>query len=185
MKNIFRLGLILTCIFSLSACSSSENHAFNPLTPMPGEFSEVIDPNDSALMTSIQSYISFKKGPAYSRYEFTRIDLDEDGRREGLVMMNSPYQFWCGRDGCTVIVFKAINGGFSPITEITPIRGPLVVSELKTNGWKDIIVRVSGREHTKPRDVALKYDGRSYPTQPGFQKALYASNQIDGVRIFP
>lgn len=82
-------------------------------------------------------------------------------------------------------VFKAQHGGFSLLSEITRIRGPLVVSEHKTNGWRDIIVRMSGVSMSD-RNVALRFDGQGYPTNPMTQTKIQTEmRDIQGERLFP
>ena len=144
------------------------------------------DPDNEQFMHAVSEYIKAKQAPENTRYEFTRIDLDNDGRREGIIMMKTPHQYWCNFNGCNMIVFKAHNDQFELVSEISPVRGPLVVSNNKTNGWNDLIVSVSGRMNARTKEVALRYDGNAYPPQPAFQPAVkYAYNNTGGVRIFP
>lgn len=181
-----RIAFLLSLILGLAACGkSSPELAQAPMLPMP-ESSVPHDPNNDQLMKAITAYVQQAGGPQNSRYEFTRIDLDNDGRREGLVMMKNPNTFWCGVHGCRMAVFKAHNDGFTVMSEVTPVRGPLTVSDKRTNGWRDLILMVDGRSGWDRKQVALQYDGRAYPQQPAFLPAVYASNiMTDGVRIFP
>ena len=64
-----------------------------------------------------------------------------------------------------MLILKAHNDVFALINAIQTIRPPIYISQEKTNGWKNIIVRVSGRS-TKAKDVALQFDGRAYPKYP-------------------
>jgi hypothetical protein len=172
-------------MFFVAGCTSADYASEEPLTPLP-QLSYFNDPDNEQFMDAVNEYIKAEKAPENTRYEFTRIDLDNDGRREGIVMMKTPHQYWCNFDGCKMVVFKAHNDQFELISEISPVRGPLVVSNHKTNGWNDLIVSVSGRMNASIKEVALKYDGSSYPLQPAFQPAVkYAYNSSGGVRIFP
>jgi hypothetical protein len=179
-------GLVL-CL-SLAACGKGEPEvAALPVLPMP--VSNVPhDPDNGQLTTAIMAYVAGAQGPQNSQYEFTRIDLDGDGRREGIVMMKNPHQFWCGIYGCRMAVFRASNNGFTLLSEIAPVRGPLTVSQTRTNGWRDILVLVDGRTGWERKQVALQFDGSKYPAQPAFLPAMVASNMFaadQGVRIFP
>jgi hypothetical protein len=187
LTKAIQLLSIIICL-SLSACSSSEKDvAFDPLTPIPKK-PQLVDPSDHQLVEAINNYILERKGPAFSRYEFTRIDLNEDGLREGLVLMKGPYQYWCGPDGCLMGVFKAHNGGFNLLNEVTPVRGPLIVSEEKSNGWKNLLIKITGRDFIRAHDVILRHNGTNYPSSPILQPKVLSSiqsNNLPGVRIFP
>jgi len=184
MRNIFYV-MALLCMFLASGCASNKEPVKEPLTPMP-ETVGIKDPGNEQFMTAVAEYVRSKGGPENTRYEFTRIDLNKDGRREGIVLMKTPHSYWCGFDGCSMAIFKASNDYFSLLSEVSPVRGPLTVSPKSTNGWNDIVVRVSGRMNASTKDVALKFDGKSYPPQPAFEpRVRYAYNDFGGVRIFP
>lgn len=185
MHNLFYI-LALLCMILASGCAShKEAPEPDPLTPMP-ETRLIKDPGNEVFMQAVAEYIRARGAPGNTRYEFTRLDLNGDGRREGIVLMKAPHQYWCGLYGCSMAIFEAHNDFFKLKSEVAPVRGPLTVSDKRTNGWNDILVRVSGREHSETKDVALQYDGRAYPPQPAFQPPIrYAYNSYGGVRIFP
>ncbi len=150
------------------------------------EISAFKDPDNQQFMRAVTEYIQAKEAPGNTHYEFTRLDLNNDGRREGIVLMKTPHQYWCGFNGCSMVIFEAHDSHFELKSEVAPVRGPLMVSDKRTGGWSDIVVRVSGRMNADTKDVALRFDGDSYPPQPAFQPALqYAYNTVGGVRIFP
>lgn len=183
---------------SLAACSHNDSESKNaaalshiipaaggPLLPLPGEI-PVHDPDDNFFMDTISGWLEDKGAPQNTRYEFTRADLDGDGRREGLVLMQSPHQAWCMEYGCTLFIFKAHDEGFSYLSEISPIRGPLIISDHKTNNWHDIVAYVSGRSGWDAKNVALTYNGTTYPAQPAFEPAMKENVlDIQGIKIFP
>lgn len=180
--------LAIMLIFLLPACGSNEKQVDTAkrLTPLPAKKQVISDPSNGLFMDAIAQYVTAEGGPNNTRYEFTRIDLNNDGRREGLVMMKTPHKFWCEDYGCRMAVFEAHNDGFRLISEIQPARGPLVVLEENDHGWKQIMARVSGRSGWAAKDVVLKFDGRSYPAQPAFQPSMkYSFNDERGVKIFP
>jgi hypothetical protein len=187
-----RLLPALACALLLSACATDgaapgkSGSGPAPLTPMPGEFGEsrVTDPDNGRFMQVAEEYIAKAHGPANSQYQFTRVDLDGDGRRDGLILLQTPHESWCNYNGCRMAVFKATDDDFRLVSQIGPVRGPLLVADQKTNGWRDIMVRVSGRSNITTKDVALRFDGSRYPASPDYLPATYASNE-SGVRIFP
>ena len=195
-KLLYMKILICIFLFSLSACSSTESdesHKFSrlspaaggPLLPLPDQV-PVYDPDDGMFMDTLVTWLQDQGAPAHSQYEFTRADLDDDGRREGLVLLQSPHQEWCMEYGCTMYIFRAHDKGFSYLSEISPIRGPLTITEGMTNGWRDIITTVSGRSIADAKNVALKFDGQTYPAQPENQPTvIMTAADTDGIKIFP
>lgn len=187
MRFIPMIAGFVMCV-TLAACGKDAPEVVAmPMLPMPVS-SVPHDPDNEALAKAIMAYVGESKGPANSQYEFTRIDLDGDSRREGIVMMKNPHQFWCGIYGCRMAVFRAHNDGFAFMSEISPVRGPLTVSETRTNGWRDLLVMIDGRTGWDRKQVAVQFDGTTYPAQPAFLPAMVASNMTSagqGVRIFP
>ncbi len=188
-KIPFISAIITAASILLAGCSSvpEETCIFSPdpvepLRPFPYE--ETRDLDDSILSDSVQRLVNNIKGPAHSRFDYTRIDLDGDGNRDALVYMKAPYSRWCGQHGCTLFVMKAGLESFENISEVQPIRPPLIVSKNTTNGWKDIMVRVDGR-WSKTKNVALQFNGHRYPSDPAKQPPVYKLVSVEGIRVFP
>ncbi|MBI2234560.1 MAG: hypothetical protein HYU57_06200, partial [Micavibrio aeruginosavorus] len=82
--NRFCLLAVLSLGF-LAACASSPQEtqyaANGPLTPLPHDLIPQ-DPEDRVLDAAVQEYLKLAKAPLFSRYDFTRVDLDNDGRRD-------------------------------------------------------------------------------------------------------
>ena len=157
MDRSFRYSILtLAALGLLSACSSSQiNHLANdgPLTPLPDELIPQ-DPEDHVLNAAMQDYLKQIKAPLSSRYDFTRIDLDDDGRRDALVMLKGPHHYWCNMDGCNMLVMKAGNDYFNIASAIFPVRGPLYVTDHVSEGWRDMVIRVSGQSYARAKNVA-------------------------------
>lgn len=177
LRNIFVLLLAL----SICACTSGTDKTAG-LMPMP---SPSRDPSDGQAMAMLRSYIAEQKGPPNSRYDYTRADLNGDGAREAIFLFKGPYTYWCGWSGCMMVIMKAEGNGFTVMSEMTGIRGPLIISDTTTNGWKDLVVRVSGT-NMPDRNVSMSYDGDSYPVNPYTQTDIRIRlANIPGTRIFP
>ena len=182
MRQIFCVGaLLLACVW-ITGCAGprAANYQVQALTPAP---EKPIDPPDIYVVKAIEKFLKDSEAPQASRYEFSRFDLDADGRRDALVLFKNPYGYWCGMHGCTMLVLKAHNKSFELVNGIQPIREPLYVSDNETNGWKDLVVRVSGR-WDKSKDVALRYDGKNYPNNPSNLPAYLRYASQDRVKIF-
>ena len=180
---------LFLALFLIAGCAGhSQERSAGTLLPMPTKKS-VIDPDNAVFLSAIAEYLKTKNAPVNSRYEYTRIDLDHDGRREGLLLMKSPHRHWCDMNGCLLSIFEAMDDGFILRSEISPVRGPLVISKARTNDWSDIIVRVSGRADQKTRSVRLRYDEfgarTAYHQSPDQLPATDKSAMMSGTRIFP
>ena len=70
-------------------------------------------------------------------------------------------------------------------SEITNVLGPIVVSQNTSNGWRDIVLRVSGT-NMADRNVAMRFDGESYPVNPlGESEIAQLMGDVTGDRLFP
>ena len=159
------LVLSLFLGLSLAACSGAEQETppnISKLTPMP-ELST--GPDDSLLAPAMMKTVKSLSAPLNSAYDFRRIDLNNDGLKDAVVLMKSPYGYWCEANGCTMMIMKASANGFNYVGKIHPVRSPVYMASTKNNGWNDIIVEISGR-WTKTHDVNLAFNGTRYPSRP-------------------
>lgn len=162
MKRFFLLGCAILC---LGACSTCEDDIGLLELPIIPEQPSPYNPPDKVAQQAVRDFLARTGAPAASNFEIARADLNGDGLEEALVLMTSPYGYWCDMHGCPVLVMKAEEDNFSLINAVQPVRAPLYVSDLETHGWKNLIVRVSGR-WDEAKDVALQYDGKQYPDNP-------------------
>jgi hypothetical protein len=164
MGRFLTLFFLIVCVGGFTGCSGSRETAELELLMLPMEYGPV-DPSDAQARGAIRAFLEQTAAPVASTYDITRFDLNGDGRREALVLFKTPYGFWCNINGCTMLILEAHDTEFSLVNDVQPIRTPLYVGNTQTNGWKDLIIHVSGRwDPTK--DVALKYNGRQYPRNP-------------------
>ena len=180
MRNIIALALITLIT---AACSSAPDPEPHRLVVNYGAHTNK-DPTDKALINSIQQYVNQRQGPANTRFEYVRIDLNDDGRRDAIVMMKLPYSFWCKEEGCRTVIFEADSGSFDVTTEMTLVRGPILISESKTNDWKDIIIREDARARDA-RHVLMQYNGASYPSYTDRQPTFSVLREFSGQRVLP
>ena len=136
------------------------------------------------LNQALLAYLA-KKGddPKYANpHKTAQIDLNGDGIQDALVLLDNPMYF-CGTGGCTMLVFKGTKSGFAFVSRSTLIRSPVLVSDTKTHGWRDLLVEVSGGGAT-PKKVALKFTGGKYPLNPSTQPPLPKSQPFKGTKVF-
>lgn len=181
-SKIKMLLFIFGLCFVLYGCGSRKPHQPPPIArPQPNK---IIDPDSMLLIAAMQNYIAQVKAPPQTRYRFTRVDLDSDGRRDGLVLTTGPINPWCDLHGCELLVFKARNDGFDLNSTIHQVRGPLTVSWYKSQGWRNIVVRLDGRWEDK-REVSLKFNGRKYPENPVAVPDKAPCCKVPGQVVFP
>lgn len=168
MFQKFKFFSALLSLFLVACGGGTDNRG---LTPMPSKFT---GPPDSVLFEDVTKYVAARNQPAHSTYKHARLDLNGDGLLDGIVLFRLPHGAWCGWDGCGMAIFLANNKNFTPVASMGGIRGPIYILEEKTNGWRDIVIRLSG---TKMRDknVILKFDGRTYPNHPMLGRAYTTS----------
>jgi uncharacterized protein len=182
---------IATCLIStILPTSISVIASAKPVTPVastpPKSATQTVDPAlQEAFQQALSSYI--KQQPATSneshRFFADYIDLNGDGIQDALIVFSSSR--WCGTGGCTMLVFKGQNDKtFRLISESSLVRPPLTVSATKTNGWRDLLVDVSGGG-ISAKKVALKFDGKKYPINPSDLPSLPKNTSIKGTVLFP
>ena len=161
---------------SLNGCGYNDRLAHqqaSPLLPIV-ELEKRLDMDDQHVTAAVHDYLKHKQAPPFSQYDFMRVDLDQDGWRDALIYITAPYGQWCNANGCTVLVLHAKEDGFTIAGEISPIRPPFYISDTLNDGWRNIIVRVSGRTE-KAKNVVLRFDGMKYQENAAI---LPATNQI-------
>lgn len=168
------------CLLFLGGCSQAPQKDYaTMMLPVP----PVNDPSDQILKQAVTLALKKNRAPAFSKYDFKRYDLNGDGRRDGLVFLKNPYGYWCNIYGCTMLVFKAHDKKFTFMGHIQPVREPVYITQDRTNGWHNLVVRVSGRS-SRAKNVILRHNGRGYPVDPeGLPAAAYKQGYYDE-RIF-
>jgi len=134
------------------------------------------------LIKAVDAYL-IKEGANLkeTKYQIAEIDLNGDKKKDALVLFQDSY--WCGTGGCSLLVFTNKNNNFKLVSAISLVRDPVIVSETKTKNWRDIIVHVSGGGG-ESKNVALKFNGSSYPTNPSLLKPLATNAKIQGTIVF-
>lgn len=183
-RSFIFLIIIASMCFLVTSCAwfrdEDPNVSGNLMLPMP---EMPVDPSDEYLKVVIRDFLEESGAPLSSGFDFKRVDLNDDNLRDALVMMERPYGYWCGLNGCTMLVMKAGSNSFSIVSSAQPVRAPVYVSDTKTQGWRDIIVHVSGRNEPR-KDVALQFDGQKYPASPPQLPAYLRYSDSGGEQLF-
>lgn len=115
------------------------------------------------LRISLQNYITGRWGQidADTGYRATLVDLNGDGRREAVVLMNGPG--WCGSGGCSLWVLTPRGRSWRMVTQATIMNPPIRVLPSRSHGWSELSAMVddgAGPDY----EVRLSVNGRLNPT---------------------
>lgn len=94
-----------------------------------------------------------------ARYVYGRVDLDGDGRDEVFVYLLG--SIFCGTGGCNLLLFTRADDGYSLVNTFPISRLPVIVSDVKTAGWNDL-VRLESGGGAAPSYVRHTFDGKKY-----------------------
>ncbi len=114
---------------------------------------------------------------APTRYQYNRVDLNDDGRAETLVYLSGPTA--CGTGGCTALILESEGDRYRLVTQLSLVRPPVIVSEDKTWGWRNLILYVSGGG-ARPSYRLLRFNGSTYPSNPSIQPELPIPSTVRG-----
>ncbi|MBU2167545.1 MAG: hypothetical protein KKF88_06890 [Alphaproteobacteria bacterium] len=115
------------------------------------------------LRISLQNYITGRWGQidADTGYRAALVDLNGDGRREAVVLMNGPG--WCGSGGCSLWVLTPRGQSWRMVTQATVMNPPIRVLPPRSHGWSELSAMAddgAGPDY----EVRLSVNGRLNPT---------------------
>lgn len=116
-----------------------------------------------------------------TRYYYNFVDLNDDGMDEIIVQLNGEYN--TTKDGDTVLIVKQTNtkddeeddDGFDVIAKYTAFANPVIVSDKKTNGYRDLIFMEPDSDPTTYKKVT--FDKKDY----GKMSDAKTVNNIDDI----
>lgn len=98
------------------------------------------------------------------RYDIGWFDLDGDGREEAIVLVTGAD--WCGTGGCTLMVLRQDADSWRVVSQTPGCRKPVVLSDGKTNGWRDLAVVSQGGGNLEQKMTVLKVKTHAYVKYP-------------------
>ena len=116
-----------------------------------------------SLTAAIYKFLSLGGDASTPRFEFALTDLNGDGIDDAVVLLTDRRH--CGSGGCTLLIFKGVDSGFSLVSSSTITLLPIRVAAESSHGWKTLIVDSGGAG-----TVALRYNGSRYPSNPSLQE---------------
>lgn len=101
-------------------------------------------------------------GEARPDHEHALVDLNGDARKDAIVFLTDTG--WCGSGSCTMLVPARDDDGYAFVSRSTVTNEPIRVSDVRSHGWRDIIVPSDGAR-------LMAFDGSEYPLNPSTQSA--------------
>jgi hypothetical protein len=118
-----------------------------------------------------QGVTAFIQDQHLTRYSVALVDLNSDNRPEALIyaMANADGRGQanlCGSGGCDLYVLSLTPTGYRQVTNITITNPPIRVLPTIKHGWHDLGVLVAGGGIISGYEARLRFDGRTYPSNP-------------------
>lgn len=88
------------------------------------------------------------------RFQFYKVDLNNDGKNEVFVNFITPY--FCGTGGCTILL---LDSDLKLISTFSPTK-TLYIEEEMINGWRVILTKSDGKWRK------MVFDDDTYPPNP-------------------
>ncbi len=165
LSALFLAMLVAGCQSNPSNMVEAESDLTSVVTSTVGnEVSASKSAENKALEQAVHAYTQDQ-----SNYQTNTFDLNQDGLADAVVLLDGSE--WCGSGGCTLLVFKGLaDGSFQPHSKMTVSSTPIYALSTQTQGWRDLSVYTRGLGQ-----VILKYNGKSYPSNPSLA-SKYTAN---------
>jgi hypothetical protein len=113
-----------------------------------------------------------------TRFSSAIIKSGRDAKEEVIAYFSG--QSWCGTGGCRMMILDHDGPSFKVIGEATIVRLPIRVLNSKSHGHYDISVWVQGGGIQPGYEALLRFDGKSYPSNPSVAPAIPLAKKVDG-----
>lgn len=174
-----KIGMIASIFFIVCLLLTSINavKAERPVSEVTYMKSET--KKDPAIEKAFAKEFGLKKGSDSIRYFYNKIDLNDDQVPETFVYLVGPTV--CGTGGCSGLLLEEKDGEYKVKTRFSLVRTPIMIQNETTNGWKDIVMYVTGGG-IEPGYHQLKYNGKTYPSNPSVEPII-KEEKIKGIGI--
>lgn len=150
-----KVALILIIISSILTLGFDTKYRASSNTKPNEKLEKVIMNNDNI------------KDDVNDRYIYFYEDLNDDKKDEIIVFLWGDN--YSGTGGGTLMIF---NNKYNLISKTTVVNMPIIISKNKTNGYRDIIVKVEGGGVYKEFYSVLQYENNKYPLNASVQEQI-------------
>lgn len=105
------------------------------------------------------------------KFKFFEYDLNNDQKKEIFVGLTGPY--FCGSGGCTILLLDSRG---KLVNKFTVTESPISIANTNSIGWRDLILHSNGKDHL------VKFNGKSYPSNPSVQPIYTAAPTQNSVK---
>ena len=113
---------------------------------------------------SVRAFLQKFDSDLKDRFVSVFADLNDDGTPEAIVYLTS--NDWCGSGGCTMLILARDADTWRLLTKVAVTRPPIRVLARRSNGWRSLVVWVQGGGVQPGYEAELRFDGKTYPTNP-------------------
>lgn len=110
-------------------------------------------------------------------YLYNKVKLKDSDSYQVLVYLEGPR--FCTERGATLAVLDKINNEYKVISKISNATSPIIISEEKTNGYRNLILKVLDNDREDFR--LLKFNGNAYPLDPIKEERIRKGKKIKGI----
>lgn len=127
---------------------------------------------------ALEKEFNIKSGIDKVTYLYNKIDLNDNKKKDVIAYIEGPR--FCIGNGCTVVILQDRGKDYLVISKIYGAVNPIIVSDEKTNGYKNIIMKVDSRSGESIYKE-LKFNGNSYPLNPMDEPKVKKGSKIQGI----
>lgn len=164
-------------VFAFFLILLDETFVFGQKTGKPSVAKKVeyLKTPDARLEKALRKW---SEGDTAFRYHYNKVDLNADGKTDAVVFVSG--EQFCGSGGCRILILKNNGRNYQLTTEMSVSRPPIWVARTKTKGWNDLLFFNSGGGIEAYYSL-LKFNGKTYPTNPTIEPALPKKNKQEFV----
>jgi hypothetical protein len=141
------------------------------------------DAKPSEAEESLKQFLHAFDGDKTTRYVPVFRDLNSDGTLEAIVYLMG--REWCGSGGCNTLILTPRGSSWKIVAKITLTRPPIRVLSATSNGWRNIGVWVQGGSIQPGYEAQLRFDGKTYPSNPSALAAQRLNEKPAGEVVIP
>lgn len=135
---------------------------------------------NSALEAALKKVYNIAPNDYRFSYYYTNIDLNNDENPETIVYLTG--LLFSGSGGNSAVIFTNKCGEYFPVVKLSLVNTPIIISSSTTNAWHDLIIPVHGGG-IKSFFAELKFDGKTYPSNPSTAPHLEPGRRIAGTAV--
>ena len=129
---------------------------------------------DFEVQKAVNHYFKIHRtNPQNSRFNSVRYDLNGDGIKEAIVLLD-----WCSKNGCEMLIFEGHKNGYRFSSRVSRVQAPITVAKTQHYLWQSLLIEKNAES------FKLDFDGISYPIHTRKLKKVNKGDYTTGVILF-